>query len=270
MTDTALKPRLEPLRKSETEPTWLQIKNLFEKYGCTPPTALRDEVTILAMWAWYGKSLDAALSAHPHPVETVQADVQPVAWPNERVNIPDPNNKDARIVGFRIREGDEAWGEHGFSEPLFWLSRVTSTDHQAAVAALVAERDKIKIDLRWTQNQRFILIDAREHWKSRAETAEASLAERDAELKTAREYLDGQIHEWMLKYREASAECSRFLSTLTACQREKEGLREVATNLFHSLPDILDEAAFGGNYSKLCDFTDAVHAMETALNSEGA
>lgn len=43
----------------------------------------------------------------------------------QKVNIPDPSNPDARIVGFRIYEGDEAWGEHGLSEPLFWLEKIT-------------------------------------------------------------------------------------------------------------------------------------------------
>lgn len=45
-------------------------------------------------------------------------------WPKEMVNIPDPNESGARIVGFRIREGDAAFGVHGLSEPLFWLKRV--------------------------------------------------------------------------------------------------------------------------------------------------
>lgn len=43
-----------------------------------------------------------------------------------RVNIPDPDNKGARIVGFRIREGDEAWGQFGLSEPLAWLERIAA------------------------------------------------------------------------------------------------------------------------------------------------
>nr|DAH75523.1 MAG TPA: hypothetical protein [Caudoviricetes sp.] len=181
-----------------------------------------------------------------------EADVQPVAWPNERVNIPDPNNKDARIVGFRIREGDKAWGEHGFSEPLFWLSRVTSTDHQAAVAALEAERDEALA-------QRNMTLDDLKRMEQRAEQTEASLV-------FERQILNDRIDTFHAQ----AALVDQLRASLAKCQREKEGLREAATNLFHSLPDILDEAAFGGNYSKLCDFTDAVHAVEAALNSEGA
>lgn len=38
------------------------------------------------------------------------------------VNIPDPNNPGARIVGIRIDETHEAWGSYGLSEPLSWLT----------------------------------------------------------------------------------------------------------------------------------------------------
>ena len=37
------------------------------------------------------------------------------------VNIPDPNNPGSRIVGIRIDENHEAWGEMGLSEPCSWL-----------------------------------------------------------------------------------------------------------------------------------------------------
>jgi hypothetical protein len=39
------------------------------------------------------------------------------------VNIPDPNNPGSRIVGIRIDESHEAWGEMGLSEPCTWLSK---------------------------------------------------------------------------------------------------------------------------------------------------
>ena len=39
------------------------------------------------------------------------------------VNIPDPNNPGSRIVGIRIDENHEAWGEMGLSEPCTWLSK---------------------------------------------------------------------------------------------------------------------------------------------------
>lgn len=39
------------------------------------------------------------------------------------VSIPDPNNPGSRIVGIRIDENHEAWGEMGLSEPCTWLSK---------------------------------------------------------------------------------------------------------------------------------------------------
>ena len=39
------------------------------------------------------------------------------------VNIPDPHNPGYRIVGIRIDESHEAWGEMGLSEPCTWLSK---------------------------------------------------------------------------------------------------------------------------------------------------
>lgn len=42
------------------------------------------------------------------------------------VNMPDPDSpNDTRIVGFRIKESDEAWGKQGLSEPLNWLRHIT-------------------------------------------------------------------------------------------------------------------------------------------------
>lgn len=39
------------------------------------------------------------------------------------VNVPDVNNKGCRIVGFRIPEGSEAYGEFGLSEPCAWFAK---------------------------------------------------------------------------------------------------------------------------------------------------
>lgn len=39
-------------------------------------------------------------------------------FPSIHVNVPDPHNSDARIVGFRIFPGDPWYGERGLSEPL--------------------------------------------------------------------------------------------------------------------------------------------------------
>lgn len=39
------------------------------------------------------------------------------------VNIPDPYNKHARIVGVRIHPGDEAYGEFGMSEAIDWFRK---------------------------------------------------------------------------------------------------------------------------------------------------
>lgn len=67
------------------------------------------------------------------PVEGVGEEL-----PNERVCIPDPSNPSARIVGFRIREGDAAWGDMGLSEPLRWLDRLAS--RSALVASPPSDR----------------------------------------------------------------------------------------------------------------------------------
>lgn len=39
------------------------------------------------------------------------------------VNIPDPNNPGSRILGIRIDENHEAWGDYGLTEPLDWLTK---------------------------------------------------------------------------------------------------------------------------------------------------
>lgn len=50
-----------------------------------------------------------------------------VAWRHlVRTSIPHPVEKGARVVGFVIRPGDEAYGKHGLSEATFWLERLLS------------------------------------------------------------------------------------------------------------------------------------------------
>ena len=48
---------------------------------------------------------------------------QALEFPTERVNMPEPGS-DARIIGFRIREGDKQWGKSGLYEPMRWLNDV--------------------------------------------------------------------------------------------------------------------------------------------------
>lgn len=75
-----------------------------------------------------------------------------VAWPVGIVNIPDPHNADARIVGFRIREGDEAWGRYGLSEPLSWLGKAckNSVTRDSAEAVITAkEEDRNRSGKEW-------------------------------------------------------------------------------------------------------------------------
>lgn len=52
------------------------------------------------------------------------------------VNIPDPNNKGSRIVGIRIDETHEAWGEMGLSEPCTWLSKQLESNQKQDEFAL--------------------------------------------------------------------------------------------------------------------------------------
>lgn len=66
--------------------------------------------------------------------------------PYTKVCIPDPNNAGARIVGFRIRPGDDAWGEMGISEPLFWLDGILgeAADDRRRLGALEEQVDMIR------------------------------------------------------------------------------------------------------------------------------
>ncbi|KAB0538083.1 hypothetical protein [Pseudochrobactrum saccharolyticum] len=73
----------------------------------------------LPQWHMYIEQAEAAIRALS-PAEPAQGE----QLPQERVCIPDPHDSSARIVGFRIREGDAAWGEYGLSEPLFWLGKL--------------------------------------------------------------------------------------------------------------------------------------------------
>lgn len=43
------------------------------------------------------------------------------------VNIPDPHNKDSRVIGYRIEKGDEAYGEYGLSEPCTWFNKLITS-----------------------------------------------------------------------------------------------------------------------------------------------
>lgn len=52
------------------------------------------------------------------------------------VNIPDPNNPRSRIVGIRIDESHEAWGEMGLSEPLGWFSNQLESNQRQDEFAL--------------------------------------------------------------------------------------------------------------------------------------
>lgn len=52
------------------------------------------------------------------------------------VNIPDPNNPGSRIVGIRIDESHEAWGEMGLSEPLGWFRKQLESNQKEDEFAL--------------------------------------------------------------------------------------------------------------------------------------
>ena len=65
----------------------------------------------------------------------------------DRVNIADKESPGARIVGFRIREGDEAWGEYGLSEPLDWLRKVTALQPPQPVRSVSDEDVRIACEI---------------------------------------------------------------------------------------------------------------------------
>jgi len=92
------------------------------------------------------------LAAAPPAVEV---EAEPVAWPKERVCIPDPHTPGARIVGFCIREGDEAWGEMGLSEPLAWLERslYTSPVRSEVTEATAALRNALEAARTWHESE---------------------------------------------------------------------------------------------------------------------
>ncbi len=74
------------------------------------------------------REIAAAIRSLSSPDHADAGKTAGVKLPTERVCIPDPHNTDARIVGFRIREGDDAWGETGLSEPIFWLNKLLTAD----------------------------------------------------------------------------------------------------------------------------------------------
>lgn len=72
--------------------------------------------------------------------------------PSERVNMPDPENDGARIIGFRIREGDAAWGKYGLSEPLAWLEDFTARHARGVQADAVSDDDVVRAeDVYWKE-----------------------------------------------------------------------------------------------------------------------
>lgn len=63
------------------------------------------------------------------------------------VNIPDPHYKGSRVVGYRIEEGSEAYGECGLSEPLDWFNKklsggIKNHDGQKLVVQFILDTDK--------------------------------------------------------------------------------------------------------------------------------
>lgn len=52
------------------------------------------------------------------------------------VNIPDPNNPGSRILGIRIDESHEAWGDYGLTEPLDWLTKQLESNQKQDEFAL--------------------------------------------------------------------------------------------------------------------------------------
>lgn len=79
---------------------------------------------------------DFAIKDFGYPAPSPRA--QALEFPTERVNMPEPDS-DARIIGFRIREGDKQWGRHGLYEPMQWLN-----DVQAAALSSRPVADRCK------------------------------------------------------------------------------------------------------------------------------
>lgn len=126
-----------------------------------------------------------------------------IVWPDNRVNIADPHELDARIVGFRIRPG-HPWYGLGLSDPLFALGDAVDaakaaeqalTDHEAALAELVAERDE--------------LVKDRDSWFAKCDEALGKLyTERMSSeaLLTGLEALAGEFELWARMKNEAAGE----------------------------------------------------------------
>lgn len=116
---------------------------------------------------------------HAAPVEGLET----VAWPTSIVNMSDPDNSDARILGFRIRAGDEAFGKYGLSEALQWLKKACmgSVTRSQAEAIIAAEREA---------QQR--LLDIIEEANTDKEALQADNAALTARVKELAEALDKQ------------------------------------------------------------------------------
>jgi len=100
---TEERPIATPIART-TEATWRQVIQLFQKFGMAePPWELRDELVTAFEWAWYGQSLDAALS---HGAEAVEPEQKPVAWYREGF-----------LVNFSLGEA-RPWG--ATSDPNEW------------------------------------------------------------------------------------------------------------------------------------------------------
>lgn len=78
----------------------------------------------------YASYIDQTPTATPPARVVSDEDV----FPELRVNIADPHEPDARIVGFRIKPGHPWYGKHGLSEPLFAFSDLIDKA-QAALTA---------------------------------------------------------------------------------------------------------------------------------------
>lgn len=216
MTDTALKPSPDAVKRAARE--------YLSYVGENPDRILRGGCTLL----------EARI-----PAMTVQADVQPVAWVNETA-LSDLDKAHASYSGIGV-------------QTVLWTDEITPSKRhgkrapvysKAAVAALEAERDAALSEI-------VILNAHHDHWKYRAETAEASLAtmtqSRDGYAKQAAAY---------------GHECDRLRASLAECQREKEGLWKTLMSLQAIGLDKSEPAR--NRVDDMIDLADA------ALNSKGA
>ncbi|MCX2699355.1 hypothetical protein [Ochrobactrum chromiisoli] len=114
--------------------------------------------------------------------------LEPIAWPINLVNMPDTDDADARILGFRIRAGDEAFGEYGLSEALQWLKKacmdsVYGSQAETIIAAKDADNASLIHDLNRIKDHETSLVNDN-----------AALTERVREL-TSPEYLTEKLEQ---------------------------------------------------------------------------